>query len=372
MSAELKGSLTPSGVLVGNLNQTGGGGTDNYNDLVNKPSINGVTLAGNKTSSELGINIPTKVSQLQNDSHFVPQSAIPTKTSQLQNDSGFAYSANLATVATTGSYNNLTDKPAIPTKTSQLQNDSGFITGSGLATVATTGSYNDLTNKPTIPTKTSELDNDSGFVESSELAAVATTGSYDDLTDKPELATVATSGSYDDLTDKPTIPAAQVNSDWNSNSGVSQILNKPTIPVNSDFSLSGLSDTTITNPSSGQVISYDGGKWKNDKAVDVTSSVTFSESISGTNTRFIKKGGVLYIFYQGESKAHSSGDELFTLPDSLLPLGQIYFLITINSTVYGNCTLATTGTNKGKVKLAQLSTGSTTGRVYFNVSFPIA
>ena len=39
---------------------------------------------------------------------------------------------DLATVATTGSYNDLTNKP-------------------NLATVATTGSYNDLTNKPTIP-----------------------------------------------------------------------------------------------------------------------------------------------------------------------------------------------------------------------------
>ena len=45
-----------------------------------------------------------------------------------------------------------------------------------------------------------------------------------------DLATVATSGSYNDLSNKPTIPAAQVNSDWNSSSGVSQILNKPTIP----------------------------------------------------------------------------------------------------------------------------------------------
>lgn len=35
------------------------------------------------------------------------------------------------------------------------------------------------------------------------------------------------------------------------------------IPDNGDFSLSGLSDTTITTPSSGQVLSYDGGKWKN-------------------------------------------------------------------------------------------------------------
>lgn len=45
------------------------------------------------------------------------------------------------------------------------------------------------------------------------------------------LAAVATSGSYTDLTNKPTIPAAQVNSDWNSVSGLSQILNKPTIPA---------------------------------------------------------------------------------------------------------------------------------------------
>lgn len=49
--------------------------------------------------------------------------------------------------------------------------------------------------------------------------------------DTSSLATVATSGSYNDLTNKPTIPAAQVNSDWNANSGVAQILNKPTIPT---------------------------------------------------------------------------------------------------------------------------------------------
>ena len=43
------------------------------------------------------------------------------------------------------------------------------------------------------------------------------------------LATVATTGSYTDLIDKPSIPAAQVNSDWNAVSGVSQILNKPNL-----------------------------------------------------------------------------------------------------------------------------------------------
>lgn len=33
----------------------GGGGTSNYNDLSNKPTINGVTLDGNKTSEDLNI-----------------------------------------------------------------------------------------------------------------------------------------------------------------------------------------------------------------------------------------------------------------------------------------------------------------------------
>ena len=37
------------------LSGGGGGGTDNYNALTNKPSVNSVTLIGNKTSSELGL-----------------------------------------------------------------------------------------------------------------------------------------------------------------------------------------------------------------------------------------------------------------------------------------------------------------------------
>ena len=43
-----------------------------------------------------------------------------------------------------------------------------------LATVATTGAYNDLTGKPTIPTTTGELTNDSGFITNAALAGDAT------------------------------------------------------------------------------------------------------------------------------------------------------------------------------------------------------
>ena len=46
-------------------------------------------------------------------------------------------------------------------------------------------------------------------------------------------------------------------SDWNSSSGGSQILNKPTIPSN----LSDLSDVDTTSPSTGQVLKWDGSSW---------------------------------------------------------------------------------------------------------------
>jgi len=56
-----------------------------------------------------------------------------------------------------------------------------------------------------------------------------------------DLGATAFSNDYNDLDNLPTIPAAQVNSDWNSVSGVSEILNKPTIP-----SIAGLVPETRT------------------------------------------------------------------------------------------------------------------------------
>jgi hypothetical protein len=42
------------------------------------------------------------------------------------------------------------------------------------------------------------------------------------------LALVASTGLYEDLLDLPVIPAAQVNADWNEDTGIASILNKPT------------------------------------------------------------------------------------------------------------------------------------------------
>lgn len=49
----------------------GGSGTSDYSDLTNKPQINNVELSGNKSLSDLGINIPSATSNLTNDSGFI-------------------------------------------------------------------------------------------------------------------------------------------------------------------------------------------------------------------------------------------------------------------------------------------------------------
>lgn len=90
-------------------------------------------------------------------------------TGKLIKDSGFS-SASFATAA----QGSLADSAVQP---------------GDLATVATSGAYSDLTGKPV-------------------LAAVATSGAYADLSGRPSLAAVATSGAYSDLTGRPTLGGA--------------------------------------------------------------------------------------------------------------------------------------------------------------------
>ena len=53
----------------------GSGGTTDYELLENKPQINGIELLGNKSLTDLGIDIPTKTSDLENDSGFIDDTA---------------------------------------------------------------------------------------------------------------------------------------------------------------------------------------------------------------------------------------------------------------------------------------------------------
>jgi hypothetical protein len=60
-------------------------------------TVDGVSVVTQGVAEITMPSVPTKTSQLQNDSGFVTSSAIPTKTSDLQNDSGFITSAQVPT-----------------------------------------------------------------------------------------------------------------------------------------------------------------------------------------------------------------------------------------------------------------------------------
>lgn len=93
---------------------------------------------------------------------------------------------DLATVATTGDYDDLLDKPTLGTMAAESAND--YTKTASLATVATTGAYSDLSGTPTLGTMAAESASD--YTQTSGLATVAISGSYTDLNNKPTIPTV--------------------------------------------------------------------------------------------------------------------------------------------------------------------------------------
>lgn len=210
--------------------------TGNYADLSNKPSL--ATVATSGSYDDLS-NKPS-----------IPAAQVQTDWDAVSGIASIANKPNLATVATSGSYNDLSDKPSIPAAVTVDQHYDALSANpqSGIAVAEA------ISGTGQVPSVTSADDNKvlmasySGGVGSWswEPSAAATQVNADweassgvaEILNKPDLsvyaqsanlATVATSGDYNDLSNRPTIPAAQVNADWNANSGVSQILNKPTL-----------------------------------------------------------------------------------------------------------------------------------------------
>ena len=74
--------------------------------------------------------IPQNISDLNNDSNFYekPQNGIPLEDLSEDVMQAIRDSSNLAPVASSGDYDDLINKPEIPSKTSDLQNDSNFLT----------------------------------------------------------------------------------------------------------------------------------------------------------------------------------------------------------------------------------------------------
>lgn len=264
------GATGPQGEQ-GPTGATGPQGPAGRDGLTTSITVDGTTY----TQSEGNITlpnyptVPTNISAFTNDSGYITNSVnnltnyydkttIDGLVDDINDDIALkANSADLASVATTGdysdlsnkpdlsiyelkadafsgSYTDLTDKPDLSVyelKSEAFSGDYDDLTNKPDLSIyetkaeAFSGDYEDLTNKPTIPTKTSELTNDSGYITGvtwndvtgkPTFATVATSGDYDDLIDKPDLSVyalssslsnVATTGSYNDLTDKPTIPS---------------------------------------------------------------------------------------------------------------------------------------------------------------------
>ncbi len=252
--------------------------------IKNKPSFAVVATSGSYNDlhdTPVIPTVPTKTSDLINDSDFQTGNDVTTALS------AYTPASSLSTVATTGSYDDLTDKPVIPAG-AVLYSTTGQNTDGAMTQKATTDALNSKTDanlftntvnnlqgqidvivassdvKDVVGTKT-ELDNyDTSTLSDNDIIKVLSDSSQSDKTtyyrwstststfsligsegpyytkaetntllnakaDSSSLATVATSGNYNDLSNKPTIPAAQVNSDWNASSGVAEILNKPSL-----------------------------------------------------------------------------------------------------------------------------------------------
>ena len=141
---------------------------DNFyrNYVENKNNL----LETKKDISRVEGKIPTKTSQLDNDSNFATTNQIPdvtgfatenfVKNEIAQAQRGYATKQELSNLAA-----------QIPTKTSDLENDSDFATKEDVSTATKDLATKEEVSKveEAIPKKTSQLKNDSGFMTESEV-----------------------------------------------------------------------------------------------------------------------------------------------------------------------------------------------------------
>jgi len=220
--------------------------THNYNDLTDTPTIptipNITVNNGNEESgkyiSQIAVDetnkhklVITKADLPQsfsgNYDDLIGAPTIPTKTSELTNDSGFATEDAVQTEIS----NHNTSEKAHSDIRQKVGEAKAIAEGKSRARVFATESaldtwlldseniaslqigdnlYIEETDKPDywwngtnkVKLETEKVDL-TDYVKSDDLAMVATTGSYNDLTNKPTLF----SGNYSDLTNKPNIPS---------------------------------------------------------------------------------------------------------------------------------------------------------------------
>lgn len=136
------------------LNKTNGWSVtvrENYTKVVAGTGMSS-TWSGGKITLNCTVTPPTKTSDLTNDSGFIDNT--------VDNLTNYTKTSDLATVATSGDYDDLINKPTMPTV-----NDATLTIQKNGTTINTftANASSDVTANITVPTKTSDLTNDSGY-----------------------------------------------------------------------------------------------------------------------------------------------------------------------------------------------------------------
>lgn len=197
-------------------------------DVYTKSEVN--SLLSEKASLE---DIPTTLAELSGDTSN--RTVTDNQIENWNNKSDFS-----------GSYNDLEDKPTLPTKTSQLENDSGFVgksyvdtlpyvsynlqtlteeqkaqvrdnigvTGGG-SSEGGTSNYLDLTNKPTLNTQSDVALSPTNETISGSvmLHKISKTGSFNDLLDKPTVDEELSESSTNTVQNKTVAVALSLKAD---------------------------------------------------------------------------------------------------------------------------------------------------------------
>lgn len=163
-----------NGTTTANIVNGGTGGTNNYDDLNNKPSINDVELSGNKTSSDLGLqpagNYVSDNNYVHTDNNYTSQEKQKLAGLSNYDDTEIKQSIankvdkvtgkDLSTNDFTSTYKDNVDSNTTARHTHTNKQVLDNITDTDIKNWNNksnfSGNYNDLTNKPTIPAEVTE------------------------------------------------------------------------------------------------------------------------------------------------------------------------------------------------------------------------
>lgn len=174
-------------------------------------------------SLKADVEVPTKLSELDNDKGFITENdipTIPTKTSELTNDSKFINAETDPKY--TADKPNIALKVEIPTKTSQLTNDNQFVSESyvknAIAEAELSGGDVDLTGYATKDDLLNKVDKETGksLVADTEILRLSNVDNYDDTEIKQDITDINQAlNNKANKSDIPTVPTkvSELNND---------------------------------------------------------------------------------------------------------------------------------------------------------------